>query len=200
MSRIPPWPPLQDMKIMYDLFAIVEHNGNLEGGHYTAVCKEERKWYKYDDSHVIEIQAGSVNSSAAYILLYQKKYVQVPADETNVIVFSDDMKRKIIFPVLKAIYVSYVDNGSNPVWVRLIDDYYDEDGEVALYLRQNGVGSNCVRSDLLDDFLKTRESYQTLENYDNVKKKIEEIGVENLNDCDINEALCLKKISNYSSI
>ena len=33
-----------------------------------------------------------------------------------------------------------------------------------------------------------------------MKKRIKEIGVENLNDCDINEALCLKKISNYSSI
>ena len=110
------------------------------------------------------------------------------------------MKRKIIFPLLKAIYVSFVDNVSNPIWVQLIDDYYDLDGEVALYLRKNGVRSNCVRSDLLDDFLLTRESYQTLENYDNVKKRIEEIGVENLIDCDISEALCLKQIFNYSSI
>ena len=47
------------------------------------------------------------------------------------------------------------------------------------------------QTDLLDDFLKIRESYQTLENFDNVKKRINEIGFENLNDCDINEALYL---------
>ena len=33
-----------------------------------------------------------------------------------------------------------------------------------------------------------------------MKKRIEEIGVENLIDCDISEALCLKQIFNYSSI
>lgn len=30
---------------IFDLFAIVEHRGNLQNGHYTALCqKDEKKW------------------------------------------------------------------------------------------------------------------------------------------------------------
>ena len=35
--------------IIYDLFGISHHFGNLSFGHYTAVCKNEDKWYYFDD-------------------------------------------------------------------------------------------------------------------------------------------------------
>jgi len=44
----------------------------LDGGHYTAYCKNasKQRWFKFDDHEVSEISASSVKSSAAYILFY----------------------------------------------------------------------------------------------------------------------------------
>lgn len=48
------------------------HYGGLDGGHYTAYCKNglKQRWYKFDDHEVSEIYTSSVKSSAAYILFY----------------------------------------------------------------------------------------------------------------------------------
>ncbi|KAJ8711987.1 hypothetical protein PYW08_008941 [Mythimna loreyi] len=56
----------------YNLYAVSNHYGSMEGGHYTAYCKSSvyGKWYKYDDHVVTEIPASEVKSSAAYILFY----------------------------------------------------------------------------------------------------------------------------------
>ncbi|XP_044294510.1 ubiquitin carboxyl-terminal hydrolase 8 isoform X2 [Varanus komodoensis] len=56
----------------YNLFAVSNHYGGLDGGHYTAYCKNaaKQRWYKFDDHEVSEISAPSVKSSAAYILFY----------------------------------------------------------------------------------------------------------------------------------
>ncbi|XP_046972302.1 ubiquitin carboxyl-terminal hydrolase 8 isoform X1 [Vanessa cardui] len=57
---------------LYNLYAVSNHYGSMEGGHYTAYCKSSvyGKWYKYDDHLVTEIPASEVRSSAAYILFY----------------------------------------------------------------------------------------------------------------------------------
>lgn len=36
----------------YDLVGVINHFGNMQGGHYTANClnKEDSKWYNFDDS------------------------------------------------------------------------------------------------------------------------------------------------------
>ncbi|XP_047034477.1 ubiquitin carboxyl-terminal hydrolase 8 isoform X3 [Helicoverpa zea] len=58
----------------YNLYAVSNHYGSMEGGHYTAYCKSsvygKRRWYKYDDHVVTEIPSSEVKSSAAYILFY----------------------------------------------------------------------------------------------------------------------------------
>uniref|UniRef100_A0A2A4K4J0 Ubiquitin carboxyl-terminal hydrolase n=1 Tax=Heliothis virescens TaxID=7102 RepID=A0A2A4K4J0_HELVI len=56
----------------YNLYAVSNHYGSMEGGHYTAYCKSSvyGKWYKYDDHVVTEIPSSEVKSSAAYILFY----------------------------------------------------------------------------------------------------------------------------------
>uniref|UniRef100_A0A8C0QIR6 Ubiquitin carboxyl-terminal hydrolase n=2 Tax=Chelonoidis abingdonii TaxID=106734 RepID=A0A8C0QIR6_CHEAB len=56
----------------YNLFSVSNHYGGLDGGHYTAYCRNARKqrWYKFDDHEVFEISGSSVKSSAAYILFY----------------------------------------------------------------------------------------------------------------------------------
>uniref|UniRef100_A0A671XVV9 Ubiquitin carboxyl-terminal hydrolase 8 n=1 Tax=Sparus aurata TaxID=8175 RepID=A0A671XVV9_SPAAU len=69
--------PKQNLK-RYSLYGVSNHYGGLDGGHYTAYCKNSQKqrWYKFDDHEVSEISTSSVKSSAAYILtLYLKPAV-----------------------------------------------------------------------------------------------------------------------------
>ncbi|XP_026878583.2 ubiquitin carboxyl-terminal hydrolase 8 [Electrophorus electricus] len=56
----------------YNLYAVSNHYGGLDGGHYTAFCKNAARqhWFKFDDNEVSEISASSVKSSAAYIFFY----------------------------------------------------------------------------------------------------------------------------------
>ncbi|XP_054627618.1 ubiquitin carboxyl-terminal hydrolase 8 isoform X2 [Dunckerocampus dactyliophorus] len=63
--------PKQNLK-RYSLFGVSNHYGGLDGGHYTAYCKNafKQRWYKFDDHEVSDISTSSVKSSAAYILFY----------------------------------------------------------------------------------------------------------------------------------
>ncbi|XP_037689924.1 ubiquitin carboxyl-terminal hydrolase 8 [Choloepus didactylus] len=56
----------------YNLFSVSNHYGGLDGGHYTAYCKNaaRQRWFKFDDHEVSDIAVSSVKSSAAYILFY----------------------------------------------------------------------------------------------------------------------------------
>ncbi|XP_026331617.1 ubiquitin carboxyl-terminal hydrolase 8 isoform X2 [Hyposmocoma kahamanoa] len=56
----------------YSLYAVSNHYGSTQSGHYTAACKSSvyGKWYKYDDHAVAEMPPSEVKSSAAYILFY----------------------------------------------------------------------------------------------------------------------------------
>ncbi|KAL6112830.1 usp8 [Pungitius sinensis] len=63
--------PKQTLK-KYSLYGVSNHYGGLDGGHYTAFCKNalKQRWYKFDDHEVTEISTPTVKSSAAYILFY----------------------------------------------------------------------------------------------------------------------------------
>jgi len=56
----------------FNLYAVSNHFGSLEGGHYTAYCSSNvlKGWHKYDDQDVSAMQPENVTSSAAYILFY----------------------------------------------------------------------------------------------------------------------------------
>ncbi|XP_069481068.1 ubiquitin carboxyl-terminal hydrolase 8 isoform X2 [Ambystoma mexicanum] len=64
--------------LKYNLFAVSNHYGGLDGGHYTAYSKNanRQQWYKFDDHEVSEISTSSVKSSAAYILFYSSLKLQ----------------------------------------------------------------------------------------------------------------------------
>ena len=57
----------------YDLFAVSQHYGSTGFGHYTAVCKNDGKWYSYNDSSCSETNENDVLSSAAYVLFYRRQ-------------------------------------------------------------------------------------------------------------------------------
>ena len=64
---------------LYQLSAVLLHNGSLSGGHYTAMTKHPRdgRWYRYNDSHVEKIDSRSLSTnlitSKAYVLIYLKE-------------------------------------------------------------------------------------------------------------------------------
>ena len=57
----------------YDLFGVSQHYGSTGGGHYTAVCKNNGKWFSYNDSHCGETSESDALSSAAYVLFYRRQ-------------------------------------------------------------------------------------------------------------------------------
>ena len=60
---------------VYDLFAFCNHFGELNQGHYTAVCLNERygKWFQFDDERVSPIGEGEMVKDNAYILFYKRR-------------------------------------------------------------------------------------------------------------------------------
>ena len=57
----------------YNLYAVANHLGDSNYGHYISYCKNyNNKWYKYDDDSVIEMDEKDLVSSNAYCLFYQK--------------------------------------------------------------------------------------------------------------------------------
>ena len=59
----------------YRLYAISNHSGNLDGGHYTAMCRNflYEQWFKFDDSGVKEINdLSALESPTSYILFYSQ--------------------------------------------------------------------------------------------------------------------------------
>ncbi|XP_037603395.1 putative ubiquitin carboxyl-terminal hydrolase 50 [Sebastes umbrosus] len=64
----------------YRLYAVVNHTGHLNMGHYTALCHNAltRTWHCFDDSAVREVQDSFVQSPNAYVLLYSRKPFQKP--------------------------------------------------------------------------------------------------------------------------
>ena len=58
----------------YDLFAVNQHYSSSTGfGHYTAICKNDGKWYSYDDSNCSETSESEIQPSTAYILFYRRQ-------------------------------------------------------------------------------------------------------------------------------
>ena len=59
---------------IYDIFAVNEHYGSKDGGHYTAICKNyDGNWYSYDDSNCSQASKNEVCTKNAYILFYRRR-------------------------------------------------------------------------------------------------------------------------------
>jgi ubiquitin carboxyl-terminal hydrolase 22/27/51 len=65
-------------KILYDLFATVNHRGTLNQGHYTAYVKCRKRWYSCNDALITALGDGDgerevLSSEETYMLFYQKR-------------------------------------------------------------------------------------------------------------------------------
>ncbi|KAG2482980.1 hypothetical protein HYH03_018107 [Edaphochlamys debaryana] len=72
----------QEVRPLYDCFAVSNHYGSMGGGHYTAYARqpcqgaaggEDGRWHCFDDSHVSPVEPDAVRSPAAYVLFYRRR-------------------------------------------------------------------------------------------------------------------------------
>ena len=67
-------------KTTYDLYAISEHIGDCNFGHYVAYCKNgiNNKWYEYNDDDIVHIPREDLEKEVitknAYILFYVRRF------------------------------------------------------------------------------------------------------------------------------
>lgn len=63
----------------YELYAVSNHYGNLNGGHYTATARHfvTGQWLEFDDSDIHSIAEKDIVSPAAYVLFYRR----VPSEQ-----------------------------------------------------------------------------------------------------------------------
>lgn len=55
----------------YDLYAVIQHHGQISQGHYTSICKINGKWYLFNDSKYFLIKNPITKD--AYLLFYKKQ-------------------------------------------------------------------------------------------------------------------------------
>lgn len=63
--------------MLYDLYAVIHHQGALSGGHYVASIKSELdgQWRLFNDAQIFEIHPRDAVDSSAYILFYIRRDV-----------------------------------------------------------------------------------------------------------------------------
>ncbi|KAJ7215547.1 hypothetical protein GGX14DRAFT_443055 [Mycena pura] len=59
----------------YDLFAVINHEGQMNNGHYTNYARFEDEWYRFDDDKVTSVSLSAVLGSSAYMCFYVKRHL-----------------------------------------------------------------------------------------------------------------------------
>ena len=59
----------------YELYAIANHSGTIDYGHYFAYVKIDNNWYEFNDSSVHQIGRIDTSSSNAYVLFFKRSDV-----------------------------------------------------------------------------------------------------------------------------
>ncbi|KAI8094723.1 hypothetical protein BDF21DRAFT_376051 [Thamnidium elegans] len=61
---------------IYTLFAVVNHQGKMDTGHYTMYAKHRNEWFRFDDHNVTVAYQKDVLDSKAYMCFYIKKSLE----------------------------------------------------------------------------------------------------------------------------
>jgi len=68
---------LENSKNKYALFAVVNHQGTIEGGHYTCFVRQQNgQWFKCDDHLITKASLSDVLNSEGYLLFYHKQFLE----------------------------------------------------------------------------------------------------------------------------
>ncbi|KAF5334866.1 hypothetical protein D9758_014272 [Tetrapyrgos nigripes] len=66
----------------YDLFAVINHEGEMNNGHYTNFARFGDEWYRFDDDKVTVSTLGACLKSPPYMCFYVKKHLEYKAHVT----------------------------------------------------------------------------------------------------------------------
>ncbi|KAG6372247.1 hypothetical protein JVT61DRAFT_8049 [Boletus reticuloceps] len=64
----------------YDLFAVINHEGQMDNGHYTNFARFRDEWYRFDDDKVTLSTLGTCLNSNAYMCFYVKRHLEYKPD------------------------------------------------------------------------------------------------------------------------
>lgn len=59
--------------MVFDIFGVVTHSGNLESGHYVSYARVAGRWFKFDDAWVTAVDEEDVKRTEAYMLFYAER-------------------------------------------------------------------------------------------------------------------------------
>ncbi|GAW04998.1 ubiquitin carboxyl-terminal hydrolase 22 [Lentinula edodes] len=60
----------------YELFAVINHEGQMDNGHYTNFARLNSGWYRFDDDKVTLSSLGACLKSTPYMCFYVKKHLE----------------------------------------------------------------------------------------------------------------------------
>ena len=70
-------PQLNSSHNRYSLYAVVNHLGTLDSGHYTCFIRQHKdQWFKCDDHMITKATSSAVLQSEGYLLFYHKKILE----------------------------------------------------------------------------------------------------------------------------
>jgi uncharacterized UBP type Zn finger protein len=85
----------KEPSILYDLYAVVNHHGEMNTGHYTAYIRtSETTWYLFDDAKVSLVKEKEVLESQAYLLLYISRNLKLNKPSKQAIFYSNMRETK----------------------------------------------------------------------------------------------------------
>lgn len=60
----------------YKLFALVQHEGSIDTGHYRAYCRQKNDWFCCDDDVLTRVDQQQVLKVSAYMCFYIRQHAQ----------------------------------------------------------------------------------------------------------------------------
>ncbi|TEB19403.1 cysteine proteinase [Coprinellus micaceus] len=66
----------------YDLFAVINHEGQMDNGHYINYARFQDEWYRFDDDKVTHTSLSAVLASNAYMCFYVKRHLDYKPYQT----------------------------------------------------------------------------------------------------------------------
>ncbi len=74
-------------KMTYNAVACIEHSGNVNGGHYWAICKRDDKWYNFNDMSVSPVGGFSPTNNTFMIFYIDSRFHGNPNSMSKTYIF-----------------------------------------------------------------------------------------------------------------
>jgi ubiquitin carboxyl-terminal hydrolase 22/27/51 len=79
LGREPPSAPPE----LYELFAVVDHKGKIDNGHFVCFVRHESRWFKCDDATITPTQPHQIaRSKGSYLLFYMRRSLTYEASSS----------------------------------------------------------------------------------------------------------------------